>query len=158
MLRQWPWGDLSAQLLSAAMPAMAARHIGLIPGLVDEDEAGGIDAALVRFHQRLALERDCGDGRRQGEYDVEIRDRQQVCGPRFSPLARRAGLSTSGNAGCGKLMMSSPLVVLLGTLVMGCSGRDWHVLVDWKRFQRLSLLIASPQPARSYATPDDGAG
>ena len=38
---------LGMQRRTAAMPAMGARHVGLGPGLVDEDEACRIDAALM---------------------------------------------------------------------------------------------------------------
>ena len=38
---------LGMQRRAAAMPAVGARHVGLGPGLVDEDEAGRIDAPLV---------------------------------------------------------------------------------------------------------------
>jgi hypothetical protein len=34
---------------TAAMPAVGARHVGLGPGLVDEDEAGRVDTSLVAF-------------------------------------------------------------------------------------------------------------
>jgi hypothetical protein len=38
---------LGMQRRTAAMPAVGARHVGLGPGLVDEDEAGRVDASLV---------------------------------------------------------------------------------------------------------------
>lgn len=38
---------LGRQALTVRAPAAQRRHIGLGPGLVDEDEAGGIDAILV---------------------------------------------------------------------------------------------------------------
>jgi hypothetical protein len=44
-----PMWDVSAQRLAAPIPAVAARHIGLNPGLVDEDRTAGIDASLVQF-------------------------------------------------------------------------------------------------------------
>ena len=48
MVFQWPCGTLAGQALAARRPAAQRRHVGLGPGLVDEDQAGGIDAALVR--------------------------------------------------------------------------------------------------------------
>src|SRR5687768_17364368 len=38
---------LAWQALSARRPSAKRRHIGLGPGFVDEDQAGGIDAVLV---------------------------------------------------------------------------------------------------------------
>jgi hypothetical protein len=38
---------LRREALTARAPATQRRHIGLGPGLVDEDEAGGIDPILV---------------------------------------------------------------------------------------------------------------
>jgi hypothetical protein len=40
---------LSAQALSSRSPAMGADHVGLGPGLIDEDEAGGINLSLMLF-------------------------------------------------------------------------------------------------------------
>ena len=39
--------DLGLQPQAARRPAAQRRHVGLGPGLVDEDQAGGIDAALI---------------------------------------------------------------------------------------------------------------
>jgi hypothetical protein len=39
--------NLGDQALAARRPAVAARHVGLGPGLVDEDQARRIDAALT---------------------------------------------------------------------------------------------------------------
>jgi hypothetical protein len=39
--------DLCAQPLAARRPAVRAGHVGLGPGLVEEDQAGRIDAALI---------------------------------------------------------------------------------------------------------------
>ena len=39
--------DLGDQPLAARRPAVQARHVGLGPGLVDEDQARRIDAALI---------------------------------------------------------------------------------------------------------------
>jgi len=41
-------GTLAGRRLTRTGPNRAARHIGLGSGLVDEDEAGGIDPILVR--------------------------------------------------------------------------------------------------------------
>jgi len=38
---------LGMQRHAAAMPAVGARHVGLGPGLVDEHQAGRIDAPLI---------------------------------------------------------------------------------------------------------------
>ena len=40
---------LSAQALPSRPPAMGADHVGLGPGLIDEDEAGGINLSLAPF-------------------------------------------------------------------------------------------------------------
>jgi hypothetical protein len=40
-------GRLGNQPGSTRCTAMGARHVGLGPGLVDEDQAGGIDSSLV---------------------------------------------------------------------------------------------------------------
>jgi hypothetical protein len=39
--------DLVNEPLAARRPAVETRHIGLGPGLIDEDQARGIDAALI---------------------------------------------------------------------------------------------------------------
>ena len=39
--------DLGEQPLTARRPAMGARHIGLGPGLIDEDQASRVDPALI---------------------------------------------------------------------------------------------------------------
>ena len=39
--------DLVDEALSLRRPAVEAGHVGFGPGLVDKDEAGGIDAALI---------------------------------------------------------------------------------------------------------------
>src|ERR1700723_299917 len=41
-----------AQSLSSRPPAVAAHHVGLGPGLVDEDEAAGVNSALVALPTR----------------------------------------------------------------------------------------------------------
>ena len=38
---------LARQALSARRPSAQRRHVGLGPGFVDEDQAGGVDAVLV---------------------------------------------------------------------------------------------------------------
>jgi len=38
--------------LAARRPAVEAGHVGLGPGLVDEDQARGVDAALIGFPAR----------------------------------------------------------------------------------------------------------
>ena len=40
--------DAGPQALAARRPAPERSHVGLGPGLVDEDEAGGIDKPLPR--------------------------------------------------------------------------------------------------------------
>jgi hypothetical protein len=45
--RPAPMGHLRREALTAWAPATQRRHIGLGPGLVDEDEASGIDPILV---------------------------------------------------------------------------------------------------------------
>ena len=42
------WG-LSAQALPSRPPAMGADHVGFCPGLINEDEAGGINLSLMPF-------------------------------------------------------------------------------------------------------------
>jgi hypothetical protein len=44
-----PVRRLSAQALSSRSPAMGADHIGLGPGLINEDEAGRINLSLMPF-------------------------------------------------------------------------------------------------------------
>ena len=44
---QWPCGTLSTSRSSLRRPAAKAGHVGLRPGLVDEDQALGIDEALI---------------------------------------------------------------------------------------------------------------
>ena len=39
--------NLGAQPFALAAPAVGARHVGLGPGLVDENEAPGINATLI---------------------------------------------------------------------------------------------------------------
>jgi hypothetical protein len=40
---------LSAQALPSRPPAMGADHVGFCPGLINEDEAGGINLSLMPF-------------------------------------------------------------------------------------------------------------
>jgi len=42
------------QALAARGAAMGACHVGLGPGLIDEDQAGGIDARLMATPARAA--------------------------------------------------------------------------------------------------------
>ena len=51
-VRQWPCGDLGDQPLAPRRPAVGARHVGLGPGLVDEDQAGRIKPSLILFPLR----------------------------------------------------------------------------------------------------------
>ena len=44
-----PVRRLSAQALPSRPPAMGADHVGLGPGLIDEDEAGRINLSLMPF-------------------------------------------------------------------------------------------------------------
>jgi hypothetical protein len=44
-----PVRRLSAQALPSRPPAMGADHVGFCPGLIDEDEAGGINLSLMPF-------------------------------------------------------------------------------------------------------------
>jgi hypothetical protein len=44
-----PVRRLPAQALSSQSPAMGADHVGLGPGLIDEDEAGRINLSLMPF-------------------------------------------------------------------------------------------------------------
>ena len=82
---------------------------GLAPGVENGDHAGlgaemlwigaddadrlgrGLEQDVV--HDRLVLEGDGGDGRRHGEDDVEIRDRQQVGVTIGQPLGARQALA-----------------------------------------------------------------
>jgi hypothetical protein len=48
-------GDVGDQSLAARGAAMGAGHVGLGPCLVDEDQAGGIDAALMATPARAAV-------------------------------------------------------------------------------------------------------
>jgi hypothetical protein len=59
MVRQWPCGAKPAQPFAPGAPAAQRRQIRLDPGLVDEDEAGGIEAALPRS-PALATSSDVG--------------------------------------------------------------------------------------------------
>ena len=47
MVFQWPCGTLAMQPAAARCPAPQRRHVGLGPGLVDEHQAGRIDAVLI---------------------------------------------------------------------------------------------------------------
>lgn len=53
--------DARIEPLSAQAPATQGRHVGLDPGLVDEDQALGVNLALMGLPAR-ALERDVGAG------------------------------------------------------------------------------------------------
>ena len=44
-----PVRRLSAQALPSRPPAVGADHVGFCPGLIDEDEAGGINLCLMPF-------------------------------------------------------------------------------------------------------------
>jgi hypothetical protein len=44
-----PVRRLSAQALTSRPPAMGADHVGFCPGLIDEDETGGINLSLTPF-------------------------------------------------------------------------------------------------------------
>jgi hypothetical protein len=44
-----PVRRLSAQALPSRPPAMGADHVGFCPGLINEDEAGGINLSLMPF-------------------------------------------------------------------------------------------------------------
>jgi hypothetical protein len=44
-----PVRHLSTQALPSRPPAVSAHHVGLGPGLIDEDEAGGINLSLMPF-------------------------------------------------------------------------------------------------------------
>jgi len=44
-----PVWRLSAQALPSRCPAVSADHVGLGPGLINEDEAGGINLSLMPF-------------------------------------------------------------------------------------------------------------
>jgi hypothetical protein len=44
-----PVRRLSAQALPSRSPAAGADHVGLGPGLIDEDEAGRINFSLMPF-------------------------------------------------------------------------------------------------------------
>ena len=72
------------------MPVSAPRCLWI--GADDADRLGrGLEQDVV--HDRLVLERDGGDGRRHGEDDVEIRDRQQVGLTIGQPLGARQALA-----------------------------------------------------------------
>jgi len=51
--------DFGDERLAAPVPAARARHVGFGPGLVDEDEASGINQGLV-FFPTHAASRDVG--------------------------------------------------------------------------------------------------
>jgi hypothetical protein len=44
-----PVRGLSAQALPSRPPAMGVDHVGFCPGLINEDEAGGINLSLMLF-------------------------------------------------------------------------------------------------------------
>jgi hypothetical protein len=44
-----PVRHLGDQPAAAGAAAMAARHVGLGPGLVDKDQSGGVEPALMRL-------------------------------------------------------------------------------------------------------------
>ena len=67
-----PMWNVCAQRLTAPIPAMAARHIGLNPGLVDEDQTAGIDASLVQFPP-AAVASDVGSFLLAGEHGFFLR-------------------------------------------------------------------------------------
>lgn len=46
-------GGVALEARAAGAPAPQGRHVGLDPGLIDEDEAGGVDARLI-FQPLLA--------------------------------------------------------------------------------------------------------
>ena len=47
MVFQWPCGTLAVSLRAARRPAPQRRHVGLGPGLVDEDQALRVDPVLI---------------------------------------------------------------------------------------------------------------
>jgi len=70
------------------------------------------------------VERDLGDGRGQGEHDVEVGDRQQLGLARIEPVGTRQGLALRAvpvTAGNGKF----PLPALWANSVMGSHRRLW---------------------------------
>jgi hypothetical protein len=83
------------QRLSPAVQHHRGANLGAEVLWIGGDRLQRLGGSLEqqRIDDRLVLERDCGDRRRQREYDVEIRNRQQVGGTRFEPRARRAGLA-----------------------------------------------------------------
>jgi len=52
-------GHVGDQALATRGAPVGARHVGLGPGLIDEDQAGGIDARLMPAPARAAA-RDVG--------------------------------------------------------------------------------------------------
>ena len=97
---------LGAQRRAAAMPAVGARHVGLGPGLVDEDEAGRIDASLVALPPaRAAAPRQADPARWRRRFFLKLipsrrRKRQSVSQatttPRLRSSASRACSVRSG--------------------------------------------------------------
>ena len=57
---QWPCGDADTQAFAAAAAAVAASHLGRSHGLVDEDQAFGIEIAGLRTRPRAASECQVG--------------------------------------------------------------------------------------------------
>ena len=47
MVFQWPCGTLADEPAAARRPAAQRRHVGLGPGLVDEDQALRLDPVLI---------------------------------------------------------------------------------------------------------------
>ena len=65
MVFQWPCGTLAVQPLPARRPAAQRRHVGLGPGLVDEDQAVGVDRGPDTSSTAPAGARRRGDPVRQ---------------------------------------------------------------------------------------------
>jgi hypothetical protein len=87
--------DLVNQPLPARRPAMEPRHIGLGPGLVDEDEAAGLDAGLISHpcsNRRIRPRLDPRAQRRSLHASVSL-------GRRCIAAARKATPKTGQNAG-----------------------------------------------------------
>jgi len=65
-VRQWPCGGEASQAFAFRPPAAQWRHVGLDPGLVDEDQSPRIEPRLPGS-PAAALARDIGAGLLKGE-------------------------------------------------------------------------------------------
>ena len=61
-----PVRRLSVQALTSQSPTVGADHVGLSPGLIDEDEAGRINLSLMPF-PACSSARDVGPVLRGGQ-------------------------------------------------------------------------------------------